>query len=104
MGIVYVALDGDVSQIVNINVKKGDTVSAIQKKIKKELSNTFALYDPPQIKVFPSKLQTGNILVADDTSLDGRKKWDSKVSWGNEQLPLVVYSPPNDITRGKYLY
>lgn len=102
VGIVYVALDGNVSQILTVKVKKGDTVSAIQKKIKEKVSNIFALYDPAQIEVFQSNVQSGNKLEADDTPLDGRKKWDSKVTWGSEELPLIVYSPRNDITRGKF--
>ena len=57
-GIVYVAVDGMMSQLLEIRVKIGDSLPTIRIAIKSVGRNTFASCDAFQIKLFESKVQS----------------------------------------------
>ena len=103
-GIVYVAVDGFMSQILKIKVKRGDSIPTIQKKIKLKGENTFASCAAFQIQIHQSKEQTETesidmtteteiplIAMADPMCVP--VEWISDVSWGTAEQPLIVYTP-----------
>ena len=100
-GILYVAVDGKMSQLLEIRVKKGDSIPTIRKTIKSEGSPAFDSVPVSDIELFQSKEATilslssavNNILEAADTPLDATDEWSPEVSWGTKKHPLIVYTP-----------
>jgi hypothetical protein len=107
-GIVYVVVDGYMSQLLEINVKNGDRITAIQKKMKESASITFASCDAVQLKLYQSEQHEESLdergeemrLKAVKTPMSGFTTWNSKVTWGTKEQPLIVRRPPH-IQTGK---
>ena len=89
-GIFYVAVDGLMSQMLEIKVKQGDSIPTIRKAIKSEGRNTFASYDAFQIKLYQSKEQTETKVTK---PMSATTNWNSEVTWGTVEQPLIVYTP-----------
>ena len=89
-GIVYVVVDGLMSQILEIKVKQGDSIPTIQEKIKSKGSPAFDSVPVFSIHLFLFKKQ----MVTEFTKpLDATMKWNSEVTWGTVEQPLLVYTP-----------
>lgn len=104
--VVYVAVDGLVSQILEIEVRDGDSVSSIKDKIKEKAKNTFASLDAYELILFESKETTeldttkspynSNVEIPLDPlgkALSALDKWYPGVKWGTDTQPLIVKTP-----------
>ena len=109
-GFVYVAVDGLLSQILEIEVTEGDSVASIKRKVKEEKKNDYALYDYDKLILFRSNVTTA--LDAESTlddvemplnplgkALLATQKWNPTVTWGSEDQPLIV--KVKQIAKGK---
>ena len=97
-GFVYVAVDGDMSQITKIQVSHGEDIDDIKVAIKKSAPITFASCDAFQLKLIRFKelseaSNDGNLLEAAGEPLNSLEKWNSGVTWGTVKQPLIVYTP-----------
>ena len=97
-GLVFVAVDGDMSQILTIEVMEGGMVTSIRDAIKKSAPITFASCDAFQLKLIRFKelseaSNDGNLLEAVGEPLKPLEKWNSGVTWGTVKQPLIVYTP-----------
>ena len=108
-GLVFVAVDGDMSQILTIEVMEGGMVTSIRDAIKKSAPITFASCDAFQLKLFRSKKRSeasndGNLLEAAGEPLNPLENWNSGVTWGTKKQPLIVYTPKNLVGGESILY
>ena len=99
-GFVYVAVDGDMSQITKIQVSHGEDIDDIKVAIKKSAPITFASCDAFQLKLIRFKelseaSNDGNLLEAAGEPLNSLEKWNPGVTWGTVKQPLIVYTPKN---------
>ena len=99
------------SQIIKIKVKKNEEISTIRKKIKDEAKNSFASYDAHELSLFKSEETTE--LEAESPfdnseiplnpvgkALNPLDEWNSSVTWGRKEQPLIVKAPTTS-NRGK---
>ena len=96
-GIVYVVLDGYFSKGIKIQVKEGDDVSSIKNKIKKEASPIFDSVSMVGVELFKSEGTINSIeapLNKEGGALNTFMEWNSEVTWGKKEKPLIVDSPP----------
>ena len=64
----------------------GDEIDDIRKEIKKENTNVLASVDAGQLELFKS--------VHEEEPLNALEAWNSSVTWGTKQQPLVVKVNP----------
>ena len=108
-GFVYVALDGNMSQITKIQVSHGEDIDDIKVAIKKSAPITFASCDAFQLKLIRFKelseaSNDGNLLEAAGEPLNSLEKWNPGVTWGTKKQPLIVYTPKNLVGGESILY
>ena len=108
-GFVYVAVDGDMSQITKIQVSHGEDIDDIKVAIKKSAPITFASCDAFQLKLIRFKelseaSNDGNLLEAAGEPLNSLEKWNPGVTWGTKKQPLIVYTPKNLVGGESILY
>jgi hypothetical protein len=88
---VYVAIGGKRSQIIKVEVIKGNDIIDIKEKIKEKASPDFNSIPAYEVEVFASE--------EDNEPFDASIEWSPKVSWGTKAQPLIVYTPkPNTTT------
>ena len=112
-GIVYVAVDGYMSRIMEIKVKKGDSIYAIKEEIKRKGSPVFDSIAAFEMKLFESTQQTTKRksnyedteepLMPVEKPMNAITPWKSEVTWGTKEQPLIVYTPQPPINTGKYI-
>ena len=82
-----VSINGQKSRLLTkVKVMPGDEIDDIRKEIKKENSNVLASVDAGQLELFKS--------VHEEEPLNALEAWNSSVTWGTKQQPLVVKVNP----------
>ena len=98
-GLVFVAVDGDMSQILTIEVMEGGMVTSIRDAIKEKGKPAFDSVAVFAMQLFTSKERSeasndGNLLEAEQKEpMNPLEKWNSGVTWGTVKQPLIVYTP-----------
>jgi hypothetical protein len=101
-GIVYVVVDGYMSQAMKIKVLSGYHIVDIKEAIKSEGSPAFDSIAAFDIELYQSEQHEESLdergeeirLKAVKTPMDARTIWNSKATWGTIKQPLIVRKPP----------
>ena len=99
-GFIYVALDGNMSQITKIQVSHGEDIDDIKAAIKEKGKPAFDTIAVFAMQLFTYKKRSeasndGNLLEAAGEPLNSLEKWNPGVTWGTKKQPLIVYTPKN---------
>ena len=110
-GIVYVAVDGYMSQAMEIKVCSGNDIDDIKEEIKRKGSPVFDSIAAFEMKVYQSIQQTTKQKSNDEDTeqpltpalnpMDATTQWDSEVTWGTKKQPLIVRTPQPPINTCK---